>query len=43
MSKSWSLDQIWLVYDFDPVHGMVFTGTSRQFLFADGHVAASVN
>jgi prepilin-type processing-associated H-X9-DG protein len=39
----WSLDQIWLVYDFDPVHGPLFSGASRQFLYADGHVAASIN
>jgi prepilin-type N-terminal cleavage/methylation domain-containing protein/prepilin-type processing-associated H-X9-DG protein len=39
----WSLDQVWLLYDFDPVHGPTFSGASRQFLYADGHVAASVN
>ncbi len=32
----WGLPEIWLTYDFDPVHG---TGaTSRNFLYADGHV-----
>ena len=30
------LDEIWLTYDFDPVHG---TGDrSRTYLYADGHV-----
>jgi prepilin-type N-terminal cleavage/methylation domain-containing protein/prepilin-type processing-associated H-X9-DG protein len=38
----WELHQIWLVYDFDPVHGAIFTGHSRQFLYADGHVASGV-
>jgi prepilin-type N-terminal cleavage/methylation domain-containing protein/prepilin-type processing-associated H-X9-DG protein len=31
--------QIWLLYDYDPVHGPVFTGTSRNILYADGHVS----
>jgi prepilin-type processing-associated H-X9-DG protein len=39
----WNLEQVWLIYDFDPVHGPLFSGASRQFLYADGHVAASVN
>ncbi len=39
----WGLDQIWLLYDFDPVHGAVFSGVSREFLYADGHVATSIN
>jgi prepilin-type N-terminal cleavage/methylation domain-containing protein/prepilin-type processing-associated H-X9-DG protein len=38
----WELHQIWLTYDFDPVHGMPFTAHARQFLYADGHVAAGV-
>jgi prepilin-type N-terminal cleavage/methylation domain-containing protein len=38
----WELGQIWLVYDFDPVHGPLFTGTSRLFLYGDGHVAMSL-
>jgi prepilin-type N-terminal cleavage/methylation domain-containing protein len=42
-NRRWSLEQIWLVYDFDPVHGPLFSGTSRLFLYADGHVASSVN
>jgi prepilin-type N-terminal cleavage/methylation domain-containing protein len=42
-NRRWSLDQVWLVYDFDPVHGSQFSGTSRLFLYADGHVAPSVN
>ncbi len=42
-NRSWGLDQIWLLYDFDPVHGAPFSGAARQFLYADGHVAASIN
>jgi prepilin-type N-terminal cleavage/methylation domain-containing protein len=42
-STSWGLSQIWLVYDFDPVHGTVFTRHSRLFLYADGHVATSTD
>jgi len=42
-SRRWSLDQVWLTYDFEPVHGPVGTGASRLFLYADGHVAANVN
>jgi prepilin-type N-terminal cleavage/methylation domain-containing protein/prepilin-type processing-associated H-X9-DG protein len=35
-SQGLGLHQIWLTYDFDPVHG---TGeTARTFLYADGHV-----
>ena len=37
------ITSVWLVYDFDPVHGIVYTGHSRQFLYADGHVAAGVD
>jgi prepilin-type processing-associated H-X9-DG protein len=29
---------IWLTYDFDPVHGPPGTPYSRVFLYADGHV-----
>jgi prepilin-type N-terminal cleavage/methylation domain-containing protein/prepilin-type processing-associated H-X9-DG protein len=33
---TYGLHEIWMTYDFDPVHG---TGTaSRTFLYADGHV-----
>lgn len=32
------LDQIWLLYDFDSVHGPEGSGASRLFLYADGHV-----
>jgi prepilin-type N-terminal cleavage/methylation domain-containing protein/prepilin-type processing-associated H-X9-DG protein len=39
----WGLSEIWLVYDFDPVHGTVFTRGSREFLYADGHVATSID
>ena len=41
-SRRGGLFQIWLVYDFDPVHGIVFSGNCRMFLYADGHVAPSV-
>jgi prepilin-type processing-associated H-X9-DG protein len=37
----WGLFQIWLCYDFDPVHGLAFSH-ARQFLYGDGHVAAAV-
>ena len=30
--------QIWVVYDFSYVHGPQGSGTSRNFLYADGHV-----
>jgi prepilin-type N-terminal cleavage/methylation domain-containing protein/prepilin-type processing-associated H-X9-DG protein len=42
-SRTWSLDQVWMIYDFDPVHGALFSGASRNFLYADGHVAPSIN
>jgi prepilin-type N-terminal cleavage/methylation domain-containing protein len=32
------LDQIWLLFDFDAVHGPEGSGASRLFLYADGHV-----
>jgi prepilin-type processing-associated H-X9-DG protein len=32
-----SLTDIWLTYDFDPVHGPPGSTVSRQFLYADGH------
>ena len=38
----WGLGQIWLAYDFDPVHGPAHSVASRLFLYADGHVASSV-
>lgn len=31
--------QIYMAYDFGPFHGEIFTGTSRNFVYADGHVA----
>jgi prepilin-type N-terminal cleavage/methylation domain-containing protein len=31
------LDQIWLCYDFDPVHNSPGTPVSRVYLYADGH------
>jgi prepilin-type N-terminal cleavage/methylation domain-containing protein/prepilin-type processing-associated H-X9-DG protein len=34
--SGWSLDQIWLTYDFDAVHGI--GDRARTYLFADGHV-----
>ncbi len=39
----WGLTQVWLVYDFDPVHGVIFTGNCRLFLYGDGHVAPSLD
>jgi prepilin-type N-terminal cleavage/methylation domain-containing protein len=39
----WGLSQIWLIYDYDPVHGAIYTGYSRMFLYADAHVAPGVN
>jgi prepilin-type N-terminal cleavage/methylation domain-containing protein len=42
-NRNWSLDQVWLVYDFDPVHGPAYSGTSRLFVYADGHVASGVD
>lgn len=36
----YGLHQVWVAYDFDPVHAPAFSGASRQFLFGDGHVAA---
>lgn len=32
------LPEIWLLYDFDPVHNPAGNETSRQYLYADGHV-----
>ncbi len=29
---------ILMVYDFDPVHGVMGTGVSRNYLYADGHI-----
>jgi prepilin-type N-terminal cleavage/methylation domain-containing protein/prepilin-type processing-associated H-X9-DG protein len=29
---------ILMVWDFDPVHGMEFTGVDRNYLYADGHL-----
>ena len=29
---------ILMVYDFDPVHGMLFSGVDRNYLYADGHL-----
>jgi prepilin-type N-terminal cleavage/methylation domain-containing protein len=34
----YGLSQIWLTYDFDPVHAPPGTDPSRVFLYADGHV-----
>jgi len=34
----YGLFQIWLTYDFDPVHGPPGSGVSRIYLYADGHV-----
>ncbi len=32
------LPEIWLLYDFDPVHAPAGSEVSRQYLYADGHV-----
>jgi prepilin-type N-terminal cleavage/methylation domain-containing protein/prepilin-type processing-associated H-X9-DG protein len=32
------LDEIWLSYDFEPVHSVRGTPASRVYLYADGHV-----
>jgi prepilin-type N-terminal cleavage/methylation domain-containing protein len=32
------LPEIWLIYDFDPVHNPPLADHSRLFLYADGHV-----
>jgi prepilin-type N-terminal cleavage/methylation domain-containing protein len=32
------LPEIWLIYDFDPIHNPPLSGHSRLFLYADGHV-----
>lgn len=32
------LPEIWLIYDFDPVHSPPPSDRSRLFLYADGHV-----
>ena len=37
-AKGLGLPEIWLTFDFDPVHGAAGSGTSRVFLYADGHV-----
>ena len=37
-SKGLGLSEIWLTFDFDPVHGAPGTEPSRAFLYADGHV-----
>ncbi len=34
----YNLGQIWLLYDFDPVHGVPGSPASRVYLYADGHV-----
>jgi prepilin-type processing-associated H-X9-DG protein len=37
-TAGFSLVDIWLTYDFDPVHGPAGTSYSRVYLYADGHV-----
>jgi|SRR5262245_3824044 len=37
-SNGLGLCEIWLTFDFDPVHGVAGAGRSRAFLYADGHV-----
>jgi prepilin-type processing-associated H-X9-DG protein len=29
---------ILMVWDFDPVHGIIFSGADRNYLYADGHL-----
>jgi prepilin-type N-terminal cleavage/methylation domain-containing protein len=36
-TSGYALTDIWLTYDFDPVHGPPGTTYSRQYLYADGH------
>ncbi len=39
--KAWNgaaTGEIWLSYDFEPVHNLVGTANDRVFLYADGHV-----
>jgi prepilin-type N-terminal cleavage/methylation domain-containing protein/prepilin-type processing-associated H-X9-DG protein len=31
--------QVWMLYDFDTFHGPPLSGTSRNFLYLDGHVS----
>jgi prepilin-type N-terminal cleavage/methylation domain-containing protein/prepilin-type processing-associated H-X9-DG protein len=41
LRNAWSgapSEQIWLCYDFDPVHNTPGTDNDRAFLYADGHV-----
>jgi prepilin-type processing-associated H-X9-DG protein len=37
-SQGLGLHEIWLTFDFDPVHGTPGNAQSRVFLYADGHV-----
>jgi hypothetical protein len=37
LNPTWGLPDIWLTYDFDPVHGPLGSDFSRSFLYADGH------
>jgi prepilin-type processing-associated H-X9-DG protein len=37
-SGSLGSSNILMVYDFDPVHGVVGSGFSRNYLYADGHL-----
>lgn len=36
--QGYGLPEIWLIYDFDPVHAPPPSDRSRVFLYADGHV-----
>jgi prepilin-type N-terminal cleavage/methylation domain-containing protein len=36
--QGYGLTEIWLIYDFDPVHDAPGTEHSRKFLYADAHV-----
>ena len=35
--------EIWLLYDFDPVHGPLGSGGDRNYLYADGHAATGIS
>ena len=41
LQKAWKdvpLGEIWLSYDYEPVHNPAHTANDRSFLYADGHV-----
>ena len=41
LRKAWPttpFDQVWLAYDFEPVHNAIGTPSDRVYLYTDGHV-----